>query len=186
MHLLIGLGNIGLEYAKTRHNFGFLALDQLIADYNFTKIGKKFASEVFSGEIKGRKIIALKPQTYMNNSGVAALEAMQFYKIAPQNIIVFHDEIDLALGKIKVKIGGGHAGHNGLRSLDEKIGKDYWRVRLGVDRPANAEFEVSDYVLSKFSKDEMPIVENVNKKISAQIDILLDGNPDLFVNNFHL
>ncbi len=186
MHLLIGLGNIGLEYAKTRHNFGFLALDKIIEDYNFTKIGKKFSSEVFTGEIKGHKIIALKPQTYMNNSGVAALEAMQFYKIAPQNIIVFHDEIDLALGKIKVKIGGGHAGHNGLRSLDEKIGKEYWRVRLGVDRPPNVEFEVSDYVLSKFSKDEMTIVENINKKISAQIDILLDGNPDLFVNNFHL
>ncbi|MSP33793.1 MAG: aminoacyl-tRNA hydrolase [Rickettsiales bacterium] len=186
MHLLIGLGNIGKEYAKTRHNFGFLALDQIIAYYSLSALGKKFSSEVFVGEIAGKKIIALKPQTYMNNSGIAALEAMQFYRIPLQNTIVLHDEIDIDLGRIKTKIGGGSAGHNGLRSLDTTIGKEYWRIRLGVGRPENKEFEVSDYVLSKFTKDEMVIVEEINKKISTAISLLIDGNATLFANKFAL
>ena len=186
MHLLIGLGNFGKEYEKTRHNFGFLALDQIIADYNFQNLGKKFSSEIFSGEISGKKIIALKPQTYMNNSGAAAIAAATFYKILPQNIIALHDEIDIPLGKIKVKIGGGAAGHNGLKSLDSTIGKEYWRVRLGVGRPENKEFEVADYVLSKFAKDEMPLVEEINKKVSAAIDLLISGESNLFTNKIAL
>lgn len=186
MYLLIGLGNFGKEYSKTRHNFGFLALDQIVADYNFQALGKKFSSEIFSGEISGRKIIALKPQTYMNNSGAAALEAVNFYKIPLQNIIVLHDEIDIPLSKIKVKIGGGAAGHNGLKSLDSAIGKEYWRVRLGVGRPENKEFEVADYVLSKFAKDEMPLVEEINKKVSTSINLLISGEANLFTNKIAL
>ncbi len=186
MYLLIGLGNIGKEYAKTRHNFGFLALDQIITDYNLSALGKKFSSEVFVGEIAGKKVIALKPQTYMNNSGLAALEAMQFYKIPLQNIIVLHDEIDIDLGRIKTKIGGGSAGHNGLKSIDSMIGKEYHRLRLGVGRPENKEFEVADYVLSKFTKDEMMIVEEINKKISSTINLLIDGDATLFANKFAL
>ena len=186
MHLLIGLGNIGKEYEKTRHNFGFLALDKIIAEHNFQALGKKFSSEVFAGEIAGEKIIALKPQTYMNNSGVAARGAATFYKIPPQNIIVLHDEIDIPLGKIKVKIGGGSAGHNGLKSLDSVIGKEYWRVRLGVGRPENSGFEVADYVLSKFSKEEMVAADKVNHKISAAIELLIGGDANLFTNKIAL
>jgi len=186
MYLLIGLGNIGKEYAKTRHNFGFLALDQIITDYNLSALGKKFSSEVFAGEIAGKKVIALKPQTYMNNSGLAALEAIKFYKIPLQNIIVLHDEIDIDLGRIKTKIGGGSAGHNGLKSIDSMIGKEYHRLRLGVGRPENKEFEVADYVLSKFTKDEMMIVEEINKKISSTINLLIDGDATLFANKFAL
>lgn len=173
MHLIIGLGNIGKEYAKTRHNFGFLALDQIIDDYRLEAAGKKFSSEVFVGEIAGKKVIALKPQTYMNNSGIAALEAAKFYKIAPQNIIVIHDEIDIPLGKIKTKIGGGSAGHNGLKSLDSTIGKEYWRIRLGVGRPENKEFEVADYVLSKFNKDETVIVDEIKQTVSDSIKLFV-------------
>ena len=169
MYLLLGLGNIGSEYKKTRHNFGFLVLDKIIEDYNLKASGLKFSSEIFSGEIAGEKIIALKPQTYMNNSGAALLAAVQFYKIPTNNIIVFHDDIDLPLGKIKVKIGGGNAGHNGLKSLDAVIGKDYWRVRLGVDRPINAEFDISDYVLAKFSRDEMKVVAEIVQNVSNSL-----------------
>ncbi len=175
MYLLVGLGNFGKEYEKTRHNFGFMLIDQITADYRLTVIGKKFSSEVFSGEIAGEKIIALKPQTYMNNSGVAVLEAVQFYKIPPQNVIVFHDEIDLPLGAIKMKIGGGNAGHNGLKSIDSVIGKDYWRVRLGVGRPENKEFEVADFVLSKFSREEFLQVDEIKQKILENLSEIISS-----------
>lgn len=186
MHLLIGLGNKGEKYKKTRHNFGFLTIDQLVEDYGLKLVGEKFSSLVYQGTIDGKKIIALKPQTFMNNSGIAAQAAMTFYKIKLENIIVFHDEVDLDLGRVKVKTGGSSAGHNGLKSLDEKIGKDYMRVRLGVSRPANKEFEVADYVLSKFSKEELEHVEKINKKISDLIIDLLDKKADLFVNKLYL
>jgi peptidyl-tRNA hydrolase, PTH1 family len=185
MHLLVGLGNVGREYQATRHNFGFLTLDQVLADYNFCEQSKKFKSEVFSGEIAGKKIIALKPQTFMNLSGLAVVEAAAFYKVSPESILVLHDDVDLALGKIKVKIGGGHAGHNGLRSIDEAIGKNYMRLRLGVGRPENKEFETADYVLGKFSKEEIKIVDETNKKISKLIAELLEGRADMFLNKFH-
>lgn len=186
MHLIIGLGNIGREYETTRHNFGFLLLDQIIEDHSFQSGSKKFKSEVFAGEISGKKIIALKPQTFMNLSGLAASEAAAFYKIAPENILVLHDDVDLALGKVKVKVGGGSAGHNGLKSLDEMIGKNYMRLRLGVGRPENKEFDTADYVLGKFSKEEMKIVDETNKKISKLIEELLEGRADGFLNKFHL
>ena len=187
LHLLVGLGNIGSEYELTRHNFGFLLLDQIIADYGFNKIAaKKFHSEVFSGQIADHKIIAIKPHTFMNRSGMAVSEAGSFYKITHKNIIVLHDEIDLVLGKIRVKIGGGSAGHNGLKSIDEAMGKDYVRLRLGVGRPQNQDFEVADYVLSKFSKEELEKVGQVNKKISKSFVELLEGSLDSFVNDFYL
>jgi len=185
MHLLIGLGNIGREYQSTRHNFGFLLLDQIVKDYALREQSKKFKSEIFSGEIAGHKIIALKPQTFMNLSGLAVSEAAAFYKIEPKNILVFHDDVDLALGKVKVKIGGGNAGHNGLKSIDEMIGKDYARLRLGVGRPENKEFETADYVLGKFGKEEMVVVEKTNEKISKLLGDLLEGRADGFLNKFH-
>jgi len=185
MYLLVGLGNIGREYELTRHNFGFLLLDQIIKDYNLIEQSKKFKSEVFAGEISGEKIIAIKPQTFMNLSGSSVTEAAQFYKIAPEKILVLHDDLDLELGRVKVKIGGGHAGHNGLRSIDETIGKNYMRLRLGIGRPENEAFEVSDYVLGKFSKFERDIVEKTNEKISKLIGEILVGKADQFLNKFH-
>ncbi len=186
MHLLVGLGNIGVDYELTRHNFGFLLLDQIIEDYGFLSQSKKFKSEVFTGEIAGEKIVALKPHTFMNRSGVAVIEAANFYKIHPANIIVFHDDLDLELGRVKVKIGGGNAGHNGLKSLDEMLGKEYVRLRLGIGRPIHAGFETADYVLGKFTKDELMAVEKVNQKISDLFDYIIEGRVDEFLNNFYL
>ncbi len=185
MHLLVGLGNKGLEYELTRHNFGFLLIDQIIKDYRFEVRAKKFRSEVFVGEINDQKIVAIKPQTFMNLSGLAVEEAARFYKIeTKKNILVFHDDVDLALGKIKTKIGGGNCGHNGLKSIDEKIGKDYSRLRLGVGRPSSLEFTISDYVLGKFGKEEIESVKEINKKISQLIPLLIEGRADLFLNKF--
>jgi PTH1 family peptidyl-tRNA hydrolase len=192
MFLLAGLGNIGNEYQNTRHNFGFILIDQIIKDYNFNKLAsKKSLSEIYSGEINGQKIIAIKPKTYMNLSGGAILEILSFYKILLQNIVVFHDDLDLALGKIRLKIGGSSAGHNGLNDIDQKIGKDYLRLRLGIGRPENKNFNIADYVLSKFLADELKIVEQVNKKISALmpeliVPKLMPVNCDNFMNKFSL
>lgn len=184
MYLIVALGNIGRQYEMTRHNFGFLLLDRLIDDYCFMSQSKKFKSEVFSGQIANQKIIALKPQTFMNLSGDAVLQAASFYKIKPSNILVLHDDIDFALGKIKFKIGGGNGGHNGLKSIDEMIGKNYMRLRLGVGRPQNKNYETADYVLSKFSSDEMAIVNEVNDKISNLFDKILTSDIDGFLNDF--
>ncbi len=186
MFLLVGLGNIGSEYELTRHNFGFLLLDKIVDDYGFTAQSKKFKSEVFSGTIANQKVLAIKPQTYMNRSGTAVIEAINFYKIDLKNVIVFHDDLDLPLGKIKVKIGGGHAGHNGLRSIDECCGKDYWRLRLGIGRPQNQEYETADYVLGRFGAEEMKLVEKTNLKISDLIEEMIEGKAESFMNKFYL
>lgn len=186
MHLLVGLGNIGSEYELTRHNFGFLLLDQIVEDYGFVSSGKKFRSEVFSGKIAEKKIIALRPHTFMNRSGFAVAEAASFYKIEPKNILVLHDDLDLALGKVKVKIDGGNAGHNGLKSLDEMIGKNYTRLRLGIGRPEHQDFATADYVLGKFNNEEMQLVKKLNLKISDLIEELLAGRVDEFLNKFYL
>lgn len=187
IHLLVGLGNIGSEYEMTRHNFGFLALDKIIEDYNFNKISsKKFHSEVFSGEIVGRKIIAIKPQTFMNRSGIAVVETANFYKIPLENILVLHDEIDLSLGKIRIKVAGGNGGHNGVKSIDASIGKGYARLRLGIGRPENKEYPTADYVLGRFNSEQRQVVEDINKKASDVIGDLLEGKADDFLNKFYL
>lgn len=186
MYLLVGLGNVGQEYEYTRHNLGFLLLDQIVDDHDFQAQGKKFKSEIFSGEINGEKIIALKPHTFMNLSGRAVIEAANFYKIPPKNILVFHDEIDLDLGRVKIKTGGGNAGHNGLRSIDEVIGKNYVRLRLGVGRSENPNIQTADHVLGKFTSVEMMQVNKMNQKISELIGEVLSGNYDKFLNKFSL
>jgi PTH1 family peptidyl-tRNA hydrolase len=185
MHLLAGLGNPGLEYKTTRHNYGFIVLDEIILKYGFEKSSsKKFSSDIFFGEIFGKKIIALKPKTYMNLSGLAILEAINFYKIPSEKIIVFHDEVDLELSRIKVKQGGGSAGHNGIKSIDHHIGREYVRVRLGVSKPAEKNFIISDYVLSKFSDDEKIVVKKISSIIAGSMPILLDKKYDEFMNYF--
>ena len=186
MHLLVGLGNIGPEYELTRHNFGFLLLDQIIKDYGFVAQSKKFKSDVFSGVIDGHKVVAIKPHTFMNRSGLAVFDAANFYKIELKNILVLHDDLDLSLGKVLVKVGGGSAGHNGLKSIDEAMGKEYMRLRLGIGRPENKDFETADYVLGRFSKDEMLQVEKTNEKISDLIDEIFANKVDGFLNKFYL
>lgn len=174
MHLIVGLGNYGKKYQHTRHNFGFLLADQIIADHNLQNSGLKFNSEFYSGKIAKHDVIVIKPQTYMNLSGKAVLECMNFYKINLANLIVMHDELDLELGRIKIKTGGGNAGHNGLKSISEVVGNEYLRIRLGISRPVNLQFEIADYVLSKFNDDELKVVENVNKKISSEISSIIN------------
>jgi PTH1 family peptidyl-tRNA hydrolase len=185
MYLLVGLGNIGREYELTRHNLGFLLLDQIVQDYGFFEQSKKFKSEVFFGEIDGKKVVAIKPQTFMNRSGNSVLEAASFFKIEPKNILVLHDDIDLELGKVRVKTGGGNAGHNGLRSIDDIIGKNYMRLRFGIGRPQNSEFAVSDYVLGKFSREEIEKVKRVNEKISDFVDEVLEGRFEIFYDKLN-
>ena len=187
MYLLVGLGNIGNEYELTRHNFGFLLLDALIEKYALNLHSKKFKSEIFLGEIDQKKIVAIKPQTFMNLSGHAVAQVMNFYKIPLANVIVMHDEIDLELGKIKLKIGGGSAGHNGIKSIDEMVGREYLRLRLGIlnnEKPVRQ--EVSDYVLGRFTRDEMGVVDQVNQKITKLFPELLDGKLESFSNKFYL
>ncbi|MBU6339799.1 MAG: aminoacyl-tRNA hydrolase [Rickettsiales bacterium] len=186
MHLLVGLGNIGSEYEKTRHNFGFLLLDQIILDYHLKNISKKFHSEIFSGEIDSKKVISIKPQTFMNRSGIAVLEVANFYKIPLKNIIVLHDDVDLAFAKLKVKTGGGSGGHNGLKSIDEMVGKNYMRLRLGLGRPENSAIETADYVLQNFTKEEFKMLEKLNAKISSLLPHLMNDEADKFLNKFYM
>ena len=153
MLLLVGLGNPGEKYQRHRHNVGFLAIDAIAAAHGFGARRKKFQAELREGEIAGEKAILLKPQTYMNESGLAVGAAMRFYKLAPEDVIVFHDELDLEAGKIKAKLGGGNAGHNGLRSIDEHIGNDFRRVRIGIGHPGD-KTRVTGHVLGDFAKSD--------------------------------
>ncbi len=181
--LIVGLGNPGKSYQYTRHNIGFMAAERIANRYNFTSFitSSKFLAEISEGSIDHQKIFLIKPTTYMNLSGESVQKLKSYYKIDLSDIIVIHDDIDLEFGKIKVKVGGGHAGHNGLRSLDQHISKDYLRVRIGIGRPANE--EVSDYVLNKFSKEELKEVEFLNEQIAININELLQGKIDQFIKN---
>lgn len=153
MKLFVGLGNPGAKYQSNRHNVGFMILDKLVSDYGFDGWKSKAGSQISTGRIGMTKIIALKPQSFMNKSGLPVAEAARFYKIEPDDIYVFHDEIDIGEGRLRVKQGGGHGGHNGLRDIDRHIGKDYWRVRIGVGRPQHKE-DVHKWVLNDFSAAE--------------------------------
>lgn len=151
MLLIVGLGNPGEKYARHRHNVGFMAVDAIADAHRFGPERKKFQGLLREGEIGGEKFFALKPQTFMNDSGQSVGAAMRFYKLAPADVVVFHDELDLVSGKIKVKAGGGHAGHNGLRSIDEHIGPDFRRVRIGIGHPGD-KTRVTGHVLGDFAK----------------------------------
>ena len=180
MWLLVGLGNPGSEYTATRHNAGWLALDAICDEYRFGSFKKKGKAFIAEGEVGGHKCIAVKPTTYMNLSGEAVQPLMAFYKVKPENIAVFHDELALPTGKVKVKLGGGAAGHNGLRSLDQHIGQEYWRVRIGIDHPGHKDL-VTGYVLRAFGKEERETIDKTNTAIASRLKLLLEGNTPQFI-----
>ena len=166
MYLLVGLGNPGSKYKKNRHNVGHIAIDMIINKYNFKKKNKNKFGDVFEGQISNKKIFTLKPKEFMNLSGVSIKKFLDFYKINIKNLLVIHDDIDLPLGKIKIKIGGGHAGHNGLKSIDTVIGKNYKRIRIGIDKPKNHK-NVDKFVLENFEKkEEKEIIFSINRVTS--------------------
>ena len=185
MLLLVGLGNPGREYAGNRHNIGFMAIDALAREHGFAPFRARFQGRVAEGSIAGEKAILLKPETYMNDSGRAVAEAVRFHKMSLGQIVVFHDELDLAPGKLRVKIGGGDAGHNGLRSITSHLTRDYRRVRLGIGHPGDKSL-VHSYVLNDFGKGERGWVETLCDAIARNANLLVAGDDAGFQNRVHL
>ena len=185
MWLIVGLGNPGDKYAGNRHNIGFMVADELADEYGFPAYKSKFQGEVSEGRIEGEKVLLLKPLTFMNESGQSVGKAAKFYKIAPERIIVLHDELDLEPSKVRTKRGGGVAGHNGLKSIRAHMGTaDFWRVRLGIGRPesrAGDKNKVSNYVLSDFAKSEQGWVEVLRDAVARYIPLMLSGNDGDFM-----
>ncbi|MEQ8322868.1 MAG: aminoacyl-tRNA hydrolase [Rhodospirillales bacterium] len=181
MFLVVGLGNPGQTYAGNRHNIGFMAVDEIVRRHGFSPWRAKFQGEIADGTVAGRKVLALKPLTYMNDSGRSVLAAATFYKIPPEDIIVFHDEIDLAPGKLRVKRGGGHAGHNGLRSIHAGIGAAYARVRMGVGHPGD-KGEVKNYVLRDFAKADGEWLDPMLDGCAEFLDDVLSGDDPSFMS----
>ena len=185
MRLLVGLGNPGKQYAFNRHNIGFLALDAVAEQYRFSPWRERFQGVIAEGSIGGEKILALKPATYMNLSGQSVGEAARFFKIAPPDVIVLHDEIELAPGKVKVKRAGGSAGHNGIKSIDEHMGQDYWRVRLGVGRP-DGKAQVKGHVLENFAKSDLDWLGPLLNAIADSAPLLVAGDENKFMTKIAL
>lgn len=185
MKLFVGLGNPGRAYAGNRHNIGFMAVDAIARQHKFPPFRKRFQGQVSEASLSDVKVILLKPETYMNDSGRSVQEAAHFYKLTPDDIFVFHDELDLAAAKVRVKRGGGNAGHNGLRSITETIGNDYWRVRIGIGHPGDKD-RVQPHVLSDFAKSEGAWVEALCKIIAANAEFLARGEDASFQNKVHL
>jgi peptidyl-tRNA hydrolase, PTH1 family len=185
MLLLVGLGNPGARYIGNRHNIGFMALQAIAKRHGLGPWRRRFQGVACEGQIAGERVQLLLPGTYMNESGRAVGEAAQFYKLAPDAITVFHDEIELPPGKVRIKVGGGVAGHNGLRSISEHIGNDYRRVRIGVGHPGHKD-SVEHYVLSDFAKGEWPRVETLVEILAENIELLIRGEDASFQNKVHL
>lgn len=181
--LVVGLGNPGKKYESTRHNIGFDVVDALAEKYEFPNFQNKFQSEYAEGEIAGEKVKLLKPQTYMNESGIAVGEAAKFYKIDPINILVIHDELDLEVTKMKIKAGGGNGGHNGLKSIDAHIGENYKRMRFGIGHPGIKEM-VTSYVLSKFNADEQKLINEEIDFIVKNFKLILESKDNIFLSRF--
>jgi PTH1 family peptidyl-tRNA hydrolase len=182
MRLVVGLGNPGSRYARNRHNVGFIAIDAIARRHGSPGFRSRFKGELAEGPIGGERVLLLKPQTFMNLSGESVSEAARFFKILPSEIIVIHDEIDLRPGKLRVKRGGGSAGHNGLRSIDGLLGPEYWRVRIGVGHPGIKEL-VQPYVLQNFSGEELTgWVEPLLSAVAETVPLLLSDAPDAFMS----
>ena len=181
MKLWVGLGNPGAKYAGNRHNIGFMALDRIAADHGFGPWKKAFHGLAAEGRLGGDKVLLLKPETFMNLSGQAVQAALTFHKLALADVTVFHDELDLAPGKCRVKQGGGHAGHNGLRSIHQHLGPDYARVRLGIGHPGHKD-AVASYVLHDFSKADQDWLDDLLRGISDGAPALAEGDAARFMN----
>ena len=184
MKLLVGLGNPGNQYSENRHNIGFMAIDAVAREHNAGPWKSKHSALLSEATIDGEKVLLLKPQTFMNRSGDSVQQVAQFYKIAPADIVVLYDELDLAPGKVRVKTGGGNGGHNGLRSIDPQIGVDYKRVRLGIGHPGK-EF-VTHHVLGDFAKADQAWVAPLLEGIGKHIGLVLKGDDNGFMNKLAL
>ena len=185
MLLFVGLGNPTPDSENNRHNIGFKMIDAINQKFGLSKQKPKFKGLLTTGNIEGRKVYAIKPLTFMNNSGICIRELIEYFKIDAEDVIVFHDDLDIDFGKIKAKFSGSSAGHNGIESIDKFIGKDYSRVRIGIGKP-KIKSEVSDHVLKDFDQDEILQLEKITNNIIDSIPILIDKKLDLFsstVNN---
>ena len=185
MQLFVGLGNPGQEYDMNRHNIGFMAVDEIANANLFGPWRSKFQGQFCEGRLGNQKVIILKPSTFMNLSGQSVGELARFYKINSQDIVVFHDELDLSPGKCRFKLSGGHAGHNGLKSIHSHIGENYKRIRLGIGHPGQKDL-VSKYVLENFSKKEQHWLEKLLKKIAVEANRLANDDPEDFINQISL
>ncbi len=185
MLLFVGLGNPTPDSENNRHNVGFKIIDSINKEFGLSKQKPKFKGLLTTGNIGNKKVYAIKPLTFMNNSGICIRELIEYFKIDAENVVVFHDDLDVEFGKIKTKFGGSSAGHNGIESIDKFIGKEYSRVRIGIGKPKN-KIEVADYVLQNFDEEETLGIEKVSKNITDSISILVEKKLDLFsstVNN---
>ena len=179
MLLLVGLGNPNVDNADNRHNIGFKIIDAINLNFSLSKQKPKFKGLLTTGKIGDKKVYAIKPLTFMNNSGICIRELLEYFKIDSGDVIVFHDDLDINFGKIKVKFGGSSAGHNGIESIDKHIGKDYSRVRIGIGRPIKKNM-VSEHVLDDFNDDEKNDISEVTKNIIKSLPILIDKKLELF------
>jgi peptidyl-tRNA hydrolase, PTH1 family len=187
MQIWVGLGNPGDKYKLHRHNVGFMAADVIAATRGFGPWQKKFRSLVSEGKIAGERILLVKPQTYMNDSGDAVQQALKFYKLDEEALVVFHDELDLAPMKVKVKVGGGTAGHNGLRSIDAALGPEFKRVRIGIGHPGpGLKHLVTPHVLGNYAKSEFEVMSDMLAAIASEADWLAEGDDARFMSEVAL
>ena len=182
MLLFVGLGNPTPDSENNRHNVGFKIIDVINKKFSLSKQKPKFKGLLTTGNIEEQKVYAIKPLTFMNNSGICIRELIEYFKIDAENVIVFHDDLDIEFGKVKAKFGGSSAGHNGIESIDKFIGKDYSRVRVGVGKP-KSDIEIADYVLQNFDDDEIVKLEKISKNITDYISNLINKELDLFSSN---
>ena len=185
MFLLVGLGNPGNQYSRNRHNLGFMVVDRVLEKYQFPPFRAKFNGEASIGLIGSNKTLILKPTTFMNESGRSVAAAVNFYKLKTEQVTVIHDDLDLSFGKIRIKKSGGHGGHNGLRSIDNHIGSNYQRIRIGIGHPGERR-KVIDYVLADFQKEDANRLKSVKEAIVSQINLGLRGDDVEFMNKIIL
>jgi PTH1 family peptidyl-tRNA hydrolase len=185
MLLFVGLGNPGAKYQSNRHNVGFMVVDEIARRHGFAPWRRRFQGETAEGTLERERVVLLKPMTYMNDSGQSVQQASGFFKLAQGEITVFHDEIELPPAKLRVKVGGGIAGHNGLRSISAHVGNDYRRVRIGVGHPGVKQL-VHGHVLNDFAKDERPWVDALREAIADNVGLLVTGRDSAFQNKVHL
>ncbi len=185
MLLFVGLGNPGSRYIGNRHNIGFMAVQAVARRFDISPWRRRFQGVAVEGTIAEERVLLLLPGTFMNESGRAVAEAANFYKLEPTNVVVFHDEAELPPGKVRLKLGGGNAGHNGLRSISEHIGNDYRRVRLGIGHPGDKNL-MEQYVLQDFAKSEWPWVEALCETVAENVALLIEGKESTFQNKIHL